>query len=382
MAGQDDSDKTEKPTQKKLRDARRKGDVAKSRDLGSTAGLAACYLLAVLAAGWAGERIAALMDAVFAALHQPFEQAVMTVGAQALQVLLALAAAVVLPVAAAGAAAEFLQVGPLFALDKLRPKAEHLNPASGMARWLSADKLVEIAKALAKTVLLLVVGWLVVKALLPGLARLPWAPAPAVVGSALWAAAQPLLAWAVALFALLSVADVLHQRMRFMKRMRMSRRDLKQEAKDQAGDPHIKAQRRRLHEDWSQRNAAQAAGKATALLVNPTHVAIAIDYDREICPVPTVSAKGEDEVARAMREAAEDAGVPIVRNVVLARDLLARAEVGELVPADLFDVIAEVILWAREVRDELAAQREEAPHPPRQRRPPGEDLTRYAQPPV
>jgi type III secretion protein U len=96
--------------------------------------------------------------------------------------------------------------------------------------------------------------------------------------------------------------------------------------------------------------------------------------------VPTIAAKGEDHVARAMREAAQDAGVPVVRNVPLARDLLARAEVGELVPADLFDVIAEVVLWAREVRDELAAH-DKAPAavdaPPRRRRAPGEDLTRY-----
>ena len=123
------------------------------------------------------------------------------------------------------------------------------------------------------------------------------------------------------------------------------------------------------------------------LVVNPSHVAIAIDYDRETCPVPTIAAKGEDHVARAMREAAQDAGVPVVRNVPLARDLLARAEVGELVPADLFDVIAEVVLWAREVRDELAeadkapGRAAAAPSTPRRRRPPGEDLTRYPERP-
>src|SRR5207344_826158 len=106
----------------------------------------------------------------------------------------------------------------------------------------------------------------------------------------------------------------------------------------------------------SQRQAEQSARNANVLVVNPTHIAIAIDYDREHCPVPTIAAKGEDEVARAMRQAAEDAGVPIVRNIPLARDLLKRSEVGEIIPADLFDVIAEVILWAREVRAEVEAQ--------------------------
>jgi len=122
------------------------------------------------------------------------------------------------------------------------------------------------------------------------------------------------------------------------------------------------------------------------LVVNPTHIAIAIDYDRETNPVPTIAAKGEDHVARSMRHAAEEAGVPIVRNIPLARDLLKRAEVGEVIPADLFDIIAEVILWAREVRAEVEAQRsnempQAAAAPRRRLQAPGEDLTHYAEEP-
>jgi type III secretion protein U len=136
-----------------------------------------------------------------------------------------------------------------------------------------------------------------------------------------------------------------------------------------------------VHQEWSQRNAAQAARQADVLVVNPTHVAIALDYDHENHGVPTISAKGEDEVARAMREAAEDAGVPIVRNVALARELLASVEVGATVPRHLFDIVAEVILWAREVREEIERQRrgDAAPAATRQRlaHPPGEDATRY-----
>jgi len=115
-------------------------------------------------------------------------------------------------------------------------------------------------------------------------------------------------------------------------------------------------------------------------VVNPTHVAIAIEYDREACPVPTVSAKGEAHEARAMREAAAEAGVPILRNVPLARDLLATTEPGDLIPEEFFDIIADVILWAREVRAELERQSgpasDDAARTPR-RAAPGEDLTRY-----
>lgn len=396
MADNSDSgDKTERPTPKKLKDARKKGQVAKSRDVTSTAGLAAWLLLAVMALGWAAEQIGALVDAVFVSMAQPFETAAPELASQALRTLLSITAVTLLPVAAVGLLSEFLQAGPVFTLEKLTPKFENIDPVAGLKRMFSMDNLIEVVKAIAKTAVLLAIGWLAVKALLPQLAQLPWTPRAASAGAALWATARPVLAWTVVLFALLSVLDAAYQRWNFMKKMRMSLRDIKQEHKEQEGDPYIKGHRRQLHEEWSQRNAAGSARNANVLVVNPTHVAIAIDYDRALCPVPMVAAKGEDHVARAMREAAQEAGVPIVRNIPLARDLLARAEVGELIPADLFDVIAEVILWAREVRDELEDRRRAssvssstAPHTPdgtvppqpkstRRRGPPGEDLTRY-----
>jgi type III secretion protein U len=276
--------------------------------------------------------------------------------------------------------------------EKLKPQLEHLNPVAGVKRMFSMDNLIEVVKALAKTALLFLVGWLVVKAALPqmvGLARSAEVPVRA-LGALLWDLTFKLAAWTVALFAFVALLDAAYQRWSFTKKMRMSLRDIKQETKESEGDPYIKQHRRQAHQEWSQRNAAQAAHNANVLVVNPTHVAIAIDYDEETIPVPTIAAKGEDYVARAMRAAAEEAGVPIVRNVSLARDLLVRAEVGEIIPADLFEIIAEVVLWAREVRAEVDAQRaaaEGAFHAgaagagdqPRRARvlAPGEDLTVY-----
>jgi len=180
------------------------------------------------------------------------------------------------------------------------------------------------------------------------------------------------------------VLDAAYQRYSFTKKMMMSLRDIKQEMKDSEGDPYVKGQRRQLQQEWAQRNQTNAARNANVLLVNPTHIAIAIDYDKETCPVPTIAAKGEDHLALAMREAAEDAGVPIVRNIPLARDLFARGQVGEVIPSDVFDVIAEVILWARDVRTQLEAERSnELSDIPQRRRAkvPGEDLTRYSDKP-
>jgi type III secretion protein U len=371
----DGGDKTEQPTPKKLQDARKKGNVPKSKDLTSTVELLVWAALFTLGTAWAGAMLAHLTDAAIGALALPFDAALGNVGALAWQATLALTALALLPVALVGIVTEYLQAGPVFAMDKLKPKAENLNPVEGVKRMFSMDNLVEVTKSVAKTTLLLAIGWLVLLGALPSLAKLfridP--SAAGAVGTALWDVTRSTLVWTAALFVLVALLDVAWQRHSFTKRMRMSLRDIRQETKESEGDPYIKQHRRQAHEEWSQRNAQQAARSANVLVVNPTHVAIAIDYDRETCPVPTVAAKGEDHVARAMREAAEEAGVPIVRNVELARDLLARGEIGEIVPQDLFDIVAEVILWAREVRDTL----ERGDGKPATQRAPGEDLTRY-----
>jgi type III secretion protein U len=377
MADKNDAgDKTEKPTPKKLRDARKKGQVAKSKDLTSTIELMVWLALLLIASAYGAQQIAGLFEASFVALAQPFAGGAPALGTMALQVLLALTALALLPVVAVGLVAEYLQAGPVFTVERMKPKMDNLNPVEGIKRMFSLDNAVELAKSVTKTLLLVAIGAFVVRAALPALAKLPAlaalpdSAAPA-VAAALGEVTRSMLWWTLSAFVLVALLDLAWQRHSFFRRMRMSRRDIRQEIKESEGDPYVKQHRQQAHLEWTQRNAQQAARQANVLVVNPTHVAIAIDYERDTCPVPTVSGKGEDHVARAMREAAEEAGVPIVRNIELARDLLARGEVGAIVPADLFDIVAEVILWAREVREAMPSGA-----PPRLPAP-GEDLTRY-----
>ena len=392
----DGGDKTEKPTPKKLDDARKKGDVVKSKEVTSTLGLAIWLALGALVLGYAAARLAALFESMFTTIGRGwlltgFAGAARTIGAQAAELAILLVAVLLVPIAAVGLLADFLQAGPVLSFEKMKPKLDHMNPVEGVKRMFTIDNLIELLKSIGKTALLFTVGWLIVKPALPqmiALARTPDLPAQA-IGALVWALTVKLLAWTIALFALVSLLDAAYQRYSFSKKMRMSIRDIKQEMKESEGNPQIKQHRRQAHQEWSQRNAANAARNANVLVVNPTHVAIAIDYDRETNPVPTIAAKGEDHVARAMREAAEEAGVPIVRNVPLARDLLARAEVGEVIPSDLFEIIAEVILWAREAREQVQAERDTDPmaaaSTPTPAAPriaaPGEDLTHYEEPP-
>jgi flagellar biosynthetic protein FlhB/type III secretion protein U len=389
----DSGDKTEQPTHKRLLDARKKGDIAKSKELTSTATLLVWLVMGALCVRMAAERLAALCESLFVRVsagwrEEGFGHVAALLGWQSVELSLLLVALLVIPVAALGTLVEFLQAGSVLAFEKAAPKLEHLNPAAGIKRMFSMDNLMELVKGILKTALLLAIGWAVAKLLLPDAMRLALStdrPAQH-LGSLIWAATVKTLAWTVGVFAGVAALDAFWTRHRYTKKLRMSMRDIKQEMKESEGDPHLKQQRKQAHAEWSQRNQQVAARGANALVVNPTHVAIAIDFEPGRCPVPTVSAKGEDHVARAMREAAEDAGVPIVRNVPLARELLARCEEGEVIPPDLFDVLAEVIVWAESVREQLKWEAARAdphqrdlvpPEPPRTRPAPGEDMTRH-----
>lgn len=381
MADNDDSgDKTEKPTPKRLKDARKKGNVPKSKDVTNTVVLILWIALFGLGMGFAADRLAALFDVALAAPGREgdFVHHLLAVGGAALDVLLILSAAFLIPVALFGTLVEFLQVGPILSFEKIKPKMENLNPASGLKRMFSMDNLVELAKYIINTALLFLIAWLVFKSFSADIILLPQAT-PGVIGSSLWAVLFRMLLWTVGIFALIAVIDSGYQKFSYQKKLRMSQRDIKQEVKDSEGDPMIKQKRREAHQEWSQQSAMQSARDANVLVVNPTHVAIALNYDRELSPVPMVSAKGEDHVARVMREAAEEEGVPILRNVELARELLANADEGDLIPRDLFDIIAEVILWAQEVHEAMEQQKQHSREavPEGRYTPPGEDLTHY-----
>lgn len=364
MSGEQGGDKTELPTPKKLRDARKKGDIAKSRDLAMAVVTLGWVVLFVAAASFIAKRIADYGDAVVrTAADDDFATAFASLGTEAVLVLLALTALVLVPIAGIGALTEFLQTRGLLAAEKLKPKAENLNPVEGFKRMFSKNGLVELAKALAKAVFVCALVWLIARDLLPDLGGL-LAPAGMPVyrtgGGA--AAVLPglgaihmvtwqLLASGAAVFLGIALLDQLWTRHSFTKRMMMSLRDIKQEVKQDEGDPHIRGHRRQLHQEWASSTAVGAAGGATALLVNPTHIAIALDYDADTAPVPVISGRGEGPTAQAMRAAAARAGVPIIRHVPHARALWARGEVGELVPEDMFEALAEIILWARRARE-------------------------------
>ena len=352
MAKQEKSgDQTEKPTPKRLQDARKEGDVAKSKELTSTV-----VVLGWLGIGWLTvplirHQLATLFDETLEKALHPDSAAMSSLWISAFKTLMLVSMPLLLLGTAIGLITEFLQVGGLFVPKRVVPDTSRLNPASGVKRMFSQDNFIEVLKSLFKTAALLLIFVLVLLRLLPEVMRLPLGQ-PADMEAAHWHVLQWIGIWTVCVFFLLAVLDVSYQQFAFTKKLRMSRREIRQELKDNEGDPHIKGRRRQLHQEWAQQNMLAAVRKSSAVVVNPEHIAVAILYDPQTTALPIVSAKGEDYEAQLIREAAEEAGVPIMRNVELARSLHENIGVDEHISAEFFQAIAELLRWAESVRQQ------------------------------
>jgi type III secretion protein U len=352
VSGKNDSsagEKTEQPTHKRLRDSRRDGDIPKSQDLSHTATTLIWTLVLLGFSGYAADRVAALLESAWTQVDLDSPGALREMGWAAVKTLLEVT---VIPLGAAGLCGvfvEFLQTRGLFAPRRIAPQFSRLNPAGGLQRMFSVDNVFEIAKSLAKTLLLVALVFLVIRHYLPDILRLPEAGIGAYAGFDR-RMLLTLSAGVVVLFTFVSVGDRLYQNYSHRKRLRMTKDEVRRERKEEHGDPQLRSQRRKLRRQWSSQDARQAARTATALVVNPTHIAVAILYEPEQTAIPLITAKAEGNLALLMRRDAEEAGVPVIRDVPLARALNYRGEEDDFIPEEYFDAIAEIIAWAERVR--------------------------------
>jgi type III secretion protein U len=356
-------DKTELPTPQKLREARKQGDIAKGKEITATLVTLTMLVLLVAAGGYVAMRVLAFADTILASAGTGDYTATLGgVAREAAMVLVWLSAIILIPLSAIGVLAEVAQTQGLFSTKKLEPKLENMNPVEGIKRMFGKQGLIELVKTLAKVGAIIAIVWLAardhiadVSAMLAPAMQPVWREgagmqAGAADASRTFAITVQMFGWIGAVFVLVAVVDHVWTRQQFIKKMMMSRRDIKDEIKKDEGDPHIKGHRRQMAEEWAQSGAVSRTADASALLVNPTHLAIALSYDPEAAPVPVILARGEGEIAAAMREMAVQTGVPIIHHVQTARSLWARGEPGEMIPEDMFDAIAEIILWAQRAR--------------------------------
>ncbi len=356
MADKDQgADKTEKPTPKKIRDARKEGNVARSKELTGTVLLLGWVALGGLLASFIYGRLAGLFDQSLQAVGQPFHEALPRLGQLAFETLLWICLPLLAMVLALGVVIEFLQVGPLLSVKKITPKMDKMNPVEGIKRMFSMDNLVELVKAVLKCAALLGIGYVVLRGMMDWLLKLPYAP-PSAMAAAFWHSIKWVAVWTIAVFFFVSALDVWYQKFSYTRKLRMSRRDIRQELKENEGDPYVKQRRRQLHQEWAQQNMLAAVRRSNVVVTNPTHIAVALQYEPGETDLPVVVAKGEGAFAELIRKTAQEEGIPILQNVPLARCLHREVELDDYISGEFFDAVAEVLHWAENMRRERGDQ--------------------------
>lgn len=343
------SEKSEKPTDKALEDAREQGQVAVSRDLARLLSLAILGELAFAGEAACRAALAGLVDLALARIGAPFAAAQAEIVTSAFMLLLPVFGACLLAVLVAAVAGNWGQFGILIAPGVLTPDLNRLNPANGVKQLFSMRKLVETGIALLKVALIALVSWVLVRDALPVLVSFAGGT-PAGIHAQFVVLMHTLFRILVGICLALALVDLAVQRHFLTKSLMMSKDDIKREFKNAEGDPQVKGQRRQLAQELAGAPADPGMDEADAVVVNPTHFAIAMRYDTAVTPVPMMLARGRDERAQAMIAHAHALGIPVIRHVWLARTLYATGAVARPVPRATYAAVAHVYAVIEELQ--------------------------------
>ncbi len=336
-------EKTEQPTPKKIRDAHDEGQVAFSTEI-NTVGILLMGFIGIGLLGpwwWEGMALAirrSLTDLFMSELSDG--PSLMRLASGYGGVLVGLAAFFVLT-AGTGLMLSIAQVGLHVTAKPLAPKAQRINPLSGFKRIFGMRGLVKTGLGAFKMFLVASIGWWVIQSELPRMVHVDDRVAMRFVADAtvLWWLAIKLILVLVVVAAL----DALYQRWQHGKDLMMTKHEVKQEFKQAEGDPLIKSKIRQIQRQMAQRRMMQEVPKADVVITNPTHVAVALRYDREAMNAPVVVAKGFDAVAQRIKALAAEHGIPQVENIPLARALAKDVEIGRAIPGKWYEAVAEVL---------------------------------------
>jgi flagellar biosynthetic protein FlhB len=340
----DASTKSEEASPRKLEEARKRGDVAKSADVPAFASLAAAAGFLAIAGSWMSRDLAAQLLPFFA--HpDAFDLSGgggVVVMRRVMLAVMPILIGVMASAAVAGVGGNLIQHGFLFTPNKLMPDASKLSPAEGLKRLFGIDGFVHFLKSALKIGLVGVVAYLILKPHFGDFQLLVGADPNALLALAI--ELLKALFWGVlALLGVGALADWFWQRQRFMQRMRMTKEEMKEDFKQSEGDPHIRARLRQMRMERAKKRMMQNVPKATVVVMNPTHYAIALRYEAGDTPAPLCVAKGIDDVAFRIREMAEAHNIPIIEDAPLARALYATVEIDEVIPREHYEAVAKVI---------------------------------------
>lgn len=347
MADEDSmQEKTEEATQQRREDYRKQGQVAQSKEVASV-----LVLFGVaLAFYFSAKHIFSILVGVFnnAFTDGILKAARMDQVTASFQVAFYEGLKIILPIFAVtaimGVVSSVIQIGFLASWERLTPDVKHINPISGFKRLFSLRGIVEGLKAIFKITIVLVVGYMVIQdelKLLPTLVQMSVPQLCAYVGWVLF----KLVATVCVFMTGLAGLDYFYQWFEMEKKMKMTKQEVKEEFKQREGDPLIKARIKRVQRDLAQKRMMESVPKADVIITNPTHLAVALQYDRDNMAAPTVIAKGADLVARKIKEIARANNVPIVENKPLARTMFKTLKIGQAIPKSLYNAVAEVLAY-------------------------------------
>ena len=338
------SSRTEEATPRRLEEARNQGDVAKSHELAQVFALAGSFAVVAYGGGWLARNLAVQLLPFFSHPETIDLQgeAGLAVARQVMMAVLPLLGAVLGATMLAGIGGNVIQHGFLFTTAKLKPDLSKLSLTAGFKRLFGLDGLIQFLRAVLKVVLVGAVAWWV---LAPHAKEFTGLIAVGPLQMLDFGAglARSLMMAVLALLGAIAGLDYIVQRQRFMARMKMTKEELKEDYRQSEGDPHIKARQRQIRMERARRRMIQAVPRATVVVVNPTHYAVALRYEQGQTPAPECVAKGVDAVALRIREAAEAAGVPVIEDPPLARALYGAVEVDEIIPPQHYEAVAKII---------------------------------------
>ena len=351
------ADKTEDPTEKRKKDSREKGEIARSKELNTLAIMLAGSIGLIIFGGALAQDMMEIMRYNFSisreALLNPDSMGAYLlhsgkIALIALQPVLItlLIAALIGPIALGGW---------LFAAGSLAPKFSRMNPAAGLKRMFSAKALVELLKALAKFFIILIVALMVLQADIDDLQRIAHEPLESAVIHSLQVVAWSAL-WMACGLILIAAVDVPVQLWESHKKLLMTKQEVRDEHKDQEGRPEVKQRIRQTQRDMSQRRMMSAIPDADVIITNPTHFAVALKYDPEKGAAPMLLAKGSDFLALKIREIGAKHDILLLESPALARSIYYSTELDQEIPAGLYLAVAQVLAYVYQIRQHQAGK--------------------------
>ncbi|WP_243111776.1 flagellar biosynthesis protein FlhB [Butyrivibrio sp. CB08] len=354
------AEKSEEPTTKKLDDARKEGQVAKSQEVATAFSLLALFVILRILYPFIGSNFQAIFERVYNNIPNVARTydgylpvaTIISILNNAILTMLLIAAPFLIIGFLIAFLSDLVQVGFKPTSKPLQPKLSKINPISGMKKIFSTRKLFELGKSILKLAVMAVVIYSFFTGRTESLFLLYDMPLKQAIGLMGDLIISLGLRIGVA-YMIIAIMDLIYQRRKFKKDMMMTKQEVKDEYKNSEGDPAVKsAQKRRMMES-SRRRMMQQLPQADVVITNPTHYAVAIKYDAEEADAPIVVAKGSDYLAQKIKEIAKENGVEIVENKPLARMLFANVEIGEMVPPELYKAVAEVLAYVYHLKGKI-----------------------------